>query len=126
MDRLERAVFERQRIAFRRQGNEYVLIAVGLDTSGRGDTLVAEVPMTGEVLRFAITDIAAPFVSIWLLVPIYLTKLGADRYGRFPIWISLLAPVTFLAWAGLHLDSAVSHVSGRVQWKGRSVARTKG
>ena len=57
MDKLERAVFERQRIAFRRQGNEYVLIAVGLDTSGRGDTLLAEVPMTGEVLRFAIADI---------------------------------------------------------------------
>ncbi len=48
-------------------------------------------------------------------------KLGVDRWARFPLWVSALAPVTLALGAALQLDSAWAHARGRVAWKGRSV-----
>ena len=48
-------------------------------------------------------------------------KLGVDRWARFPLWVSALAPVTLALGAALQLDSAWAHGRGRVAWKGRSV-----
>jgi nucleotide-binding universal stress UspA family protein len=59
LDALERAVREARRIALRRRGTEYVVVAVGLDTAGRDETLAARLPMTGEVLTFRLRELEA-------------------------------------------------------------------
>ncbi|MDT0633293.1 glycosyltransferase, partial [Rubrivirga litoralis] len=55
------------------------------------------------------------------LVTLVAVKLGVDRWGRFPLWVSALAPVTLALGAALQLDSAWAHARGRVAWKGRAV-----
>lgn len=57
LDALERAVRERRRVALRRRGTEYVIVAERLDTSGRDEVLKGRLPMTGEVLAFALRDL---------------------------------------------------------------------
>ena len=59
LDALERAVREARRVALRRRGTEYVVVAVGLDTAGRDETLSARLPMTGEVLTFRLRELEA-------------------------------------------------------------------
>jgi glycosyltransferase involved in cell wall biosynthesis len=63
----------------------------------------------------------APLASIWFPVIAITTKLVSDRYARYPLWVSLLAPATFVFWAVLFVDSAMSHMLGTVRWKGRLV-----
>lgn len=72
---------------------------------------------------FALTFVVAPVLSPWFLIPIYGTKLASDRFTRQPLWVSLLAPLTFALWAVLELDSFISHLRGRVRWKDRDVRR---
>ncbi len=67
---------------------------------------------------------ASVVFSPWLLLSLYLLKAATDRFSRFPFWVSLLAPLSFLLGSVLQLDSAISHWSGRVAWKGRSVLRS--
>ncbi len=57
LDALERAVRETRRIALRRRGTEYVVVAVGLDTADSDETLEGRLPMTGEVLRFRLREL---------------------------------------------------------------------
>ncbi len=57
LDALERAVRERRRVALRRRGTEYVVVAERLETSGRDEVLVGRLPMTGEVLAFRLRDL---------------------------------------------------------------------
>jgi glycosyltransferase involved in cell wall biosynthesis len=73
-------------------------------------------------LIYTVIFLAAPVVSPLLLIPAFATKLIADQYSRFSLWVSLMMPVSFVLWAGLLLDSAASHWLGRVSWKGRNVA----
>jgi len=56
-DSLERAVREHLRVALRRRGTEYVVVAERLDTSGRDEVLAGRLPMTGEVLTFPLRDL---------------------------------------------------------------------
>jgi len=57
LDALERAVRERRRVALRRRGTEYVVVAQRLETSGRDEVLAGRLPMTGEVLTFRLRDL---------------------------------------------------------------------
>jgi len=57
LDALERAVRERRRVALRRRGTEYVVVAQRLDTSGRDDILVGRLPITGEPVTFRLRDL---------------------------------------------------------------------
>ncbi len=59
LDALERAVRLHLRVALRRRGTEYVVVAERLETSGRGgdDVLVGRLPMTGELLTFRLRDL---------------------------------------------------------------------
>jgi hypothetical protein len=57
LDALESAVREHRRVALRRRGTEYVVVAERLDTSGRDDVLAGRLPMTGEVLSFRLRDL---------------------------------------------------------------------
>jgi hypothetical protein len=57
LDALERAVRERRRVALRRRGTEYVVVAEQLETSGRDEVLAGRLPMTGEVLSFRLRDL---------------------------------------------------------------------
>ena len=70
---------------------------------------------------YAIIYIVAPFLSIWLLPIVYLNKWATDIHGKFPIWVSLSAPLSFTLGLILQLDSAWHHLIGSVSWKGRSV-----
>lgn len=64
----------------------------------------------------------SPLVSPWLLVSLYVIKASTDRYCRFPLWITLLTPLSYLLSSILQFDSAIQHWTGRVAWKGRRVA----
>jgi hypothetical protein len=57
LDALERAVRERLRVALRRRGTEYVVVAERLETAGRDDVLSGRLPMTGELLTFPLHDL---------------------------------------------------------------------
>ena len=57
LDALERAVRERRRVALRRRGTEYVVVAERLDTGTREEALEGRLPMTGEILAFALRDL---------------------------------------------------------------------
>jgi hypothetical protein len=57
LDALERAVREHRRVALRRRGTEYVVVAEELETGDRDETLRGRLPMTGEVLSFRIREI---------------------------------------------------------------------
>lgn len=57
LDALELAVRERRRVALRRRGTEYVVVAERLDTAGRNETLEGRLPMTGETLAFPLREI---------------------------------------------------------------------
>lgn len=55
MSELERAVERRSRVALLRRGTEYVVIAERLKTFGREDVFVGRVPITGELMEFALS-----------------------------------------------------------------------
>ena len=57
LDALELAVRERRRVALRRRGTEYVVVAERLETSGQDEVLAGRLPMTGEVLSFRLRDL---------------------------------------------------------------------
>src|SRR5213083_193315 len=57
LDALERAVRQHLRVALRRRGTEYVVVAERLETSGRDDVLAGRLPMTGELLTFRLRDL---------------------------------------------------------------------
>lgn len=57
LDALERAVRERRRVALRRRGTEYVVVAERLDTLGRDEALQGRLPMTGELLAFRLHEL---------------------------------------------------------------------
>jgi hypothetical protein len=57
LDALEHAVREHRRVALRRRGTEYVVVAERLETSGRDDVLTGRLPMTGELLTFHLHDL---------------------------------------------------------------------
>ena len=57
LDALERAVREHRRVALRRRGTEYVVVAVDLETGDRDETLRGRLPMTGEVLSFRLREL---------------------------------------------------------------------
>ena len=57
LDALERAVRDHRRVALRRRGTEYVVVAERLETSGRDDVLLGRLPMTGEQLMFRLRDL---------------------------------------------------------------------
>ena len=48
-------------------------------------------------------------------------KTAIDRAGRFPLWVSALAPLALALGAALQVDSARAHWTGAVAWKGRRV-----
>lgn len=57
LDALERAVREHLRVALKRRGTEFVVVAERLETSGRDDVLAGRLPMTGELLSFRLRDL---------------------------------------------------------------------
>lgn len=57
LDALERAVREHLRVALRRRGTEYVVVAERLESSGRDDVLTGRLPMTGEPLAFRLREL---------------------------------------------------------------------
>ncbi|PEN14991.1 glycosyl transferase family 2 [Longibacter salinarum] len=75
----------------------------------------------GLYLFFFLTFVASPFVHPGFLASVLLLKGTTDRLTRFSPLFALLAPVSYLLGSALQLDSAISHWTGRVSWKGRSV-----
>jgi hypothetical protein len=57
MEQLESAVQRRSRVALRRRGNEYVVVATALTESRGRDALLGYLPMTGEELEFVLGDL---------------------------------------------------------------------
>ncbi|MEX2399871.1 MAG: glycosyltransferase family 2 protein [Rhodothermales bacterium] len=63
----------------------------------------------------------APFVWPEVLAAVYCLKIVSDRAAGMPIRVTILGPLAHIAGVGLHVDSAVSHWTGRARWKGRRV-----
>jgi hypothetical protein len=57
LDALERAVRERRRVALRRRGTEFVVVAERLAMLARDEALEGRLPMTGELLAFPLHDL---------------------------------------------------------------------
>jgi hypothetical protein len=57
LDQLEHAARRGLRVALRRRGSEYVVVAVRLTTERRREALVARLPMTGEELIFVLDEL---------------------------------------------------------------------
>ena len=57
LDALERGVREGRRVALRRRGTEYVVVAERLEQEGRDEVLIGRLPMTGEQLAFRLRDL---------------------------------------------------------------------
>ena len=57
LDALERAVRDRRRVALRRRGTEYVVVAERLETGERDEALEGRLPMTGELLEFPLREL---------------------------------------------------------------------
>ena len=57
MDQLERAVRDGRRVALRRRGTEYVIVAERLGVRGTREALIGRLPMTGDVLTFTLDEI---------------------------------------------------------------------
>jgi glycosyltransferase involved in cell wall biosynthesis len=69
--------------------------------------------------------IYAPILSLWFLLPMYLVKGITDRMTKQSILITLLSPVSYLLAIVLGLDSILTRSLGRIQWKGRSIEKSK-
>jgi glycosyltransferase involved in cell wall biosynthesis len=78
----------------------------------------------GFLVMFVLYVVVAPLVNLWFAPIIIFLKGVTDRIGGFPIWISLLTPVSYLLAAAVLIASATGHLTGRVAWKGRNVAAT--
>lgn len=57
LEALERAVRERRRVALRRRGTEFVVVAERLALLARDEALEGRLPMTGELLAFPLHDL---------------------------------------------------------------------
>ena len=57
LDQLERAARDQRRVALRRRGTEYVVVARRVGSQGGRDVLTATLPMTGEELTFVLDDL---------------------------------------------------------------------
>jgi glycosyltransferase involved in cell wall biosynthesis len=80
--------------------------------------------LTAQAVYWAVY-VLPPLVSPWFLVSLYALKAGSDTASRFPLGVRLLAPLSLVLGGVLAVDSAVSHWTGRVRWKGRSVSRSQ-
>ena len=79
------------------------------------------VPFLAGFAVYVLACVLAPAFSPWLLGSLYVLKGVVDRRSGFPVWVTLLAPLAFALGALLQLDSAVSHWTNRVSWKGRRI-----
>ena len=70
---------------------------------------------------FATTFVLSPLVALPLIGSVYGLKALTDWRNGFPLWVSVLAPVSYLLASILQADSAWHHLRGRVSWKGRRV-----
>jgi hypothetical protein len=57
MEQLEHAVQKRLRVALRRRGNEYIVVAAGITQSRGRDALLGYLAMTGDELTFVLSDL---------------------------------------------------------------------
>jgi glycosyltransferase involved in cell wall biosynthesis len=71
---------------------------------------------------FTVLFIIAPVIWPWSLAAAWSLKLITDRYSGFSPWVSLGSPVSFVLGLLLQADSMLTHLRGRVKWKGRRVS----
>jgi hypothetical protein len=57
MEQLEHAVQKRKRVAVRRRGNEYIVVASSMSQSRGRDALMGYLAMTGEEMMFVLADL---------------------------------------------------------------------
>ena len=83
-----------------------------------GGALIPFIPLFA---LFLVVYTLAPLFGWGPLVMVYLGKLLSDRKSGMPLWVSLLAPLSFVIASIVQVDSALAHLRGNVSWKGRSV-----
>ena len=86
--------------------------------------------MVGGKLRYAVPIwilfagmyVALPLMYLPALLATFVMKFLSDRFIHVSPAVSVLAPLSFVMAAALILDSGFSTLTGRAQWKGRSLA----
>lgn len=71
---------------------------------------------------FALIFVIPAFVDPALLLPVFFNKFLSDQRSGFSPAISVITPLCYLLGSTLQVDSAMSHFTGKVAWKGRAVA----
>jgi glycosyltransferase involved in cell wall biosynthesis len=84
-----------------------------------GGNVLAVAGFLGALILYAGV---APVVSLWFAAGVFLLKGITDRIGGFPVWVSLLMPLSYLLATAVLLASTYGHLTGSVEWKGRNVA----
>ncbi|MEM8599590.1 MAG: glycosyltransferase [Bacteroidota bacterium] len=77
-------------------------------------------------LCYALLFVIAPWTALafgfpWLLVSLFVLKGTCDLARRLPAWLPGVVPLVFLLGSTIQFDSALSHWTGRVAWKGRQI-----
>ena len=67
---------------------------------------------------YAAVYVLSPFIWPGYLVSLYVFKAFTDRQSGIPFYLTMLAPLSYALGTILQFDSAVSHWTGRVSWKG--------
>ena len=101
----------------------------GFTDAWRGFRKNAYLLMGGSPIPFAIWFIfyevlfvVGPLLYWPFLVMVYILKFNSDRAAGMPWWVTLLAPISHAAAWVLQLDSAQTHWTRGVIWKGRRVS----
>jgi glycosyltransferase involved in cell wall biosynthesis len=74
------------------------------------------------LVAWTLVMVVAPMTSLWFVIVLFALKGVTDIAGRFPLWVTLLMPLSYLLAAGVLVASTTAHLTGRVSWKGRNVA----
>jgi glycosyltransferase involved in cell wall biosynthesis len=80
-------------------------------------------PFLAVFLVYVGAYVVAPIFQPWLFVAVFGVKFVTDRLTRFPLWVTLFAPVSMVLAALVHVDSAIRFWTGTVDWKGRRVGQ---
>lgn len=82
--------------------------------------------LAATVLAYALAYLVPPFLAPVFLLSVFGLKFATDRLSGQPLWVSLAFPASLVLGVLVLLDSFRGHLTGRVQWKGRSVPTQHG
>lgn len=84
-----------------------------------GGTPLRAVSIFGMYIAFVFV---APFMAPELVAVLFGMRIVTDRFLGLPIWVSVLAPLSYVLGGLIQVSSAMAHWTETAMWKGRQVA----